>query len=542
MIDKHKGLQKSSLTQSHPSTSNDTPLQLNEKDIQQLNQIGLALSAETNPQELIKLVVKRARQILAGDAAALYLTDATRSTKEVLRFRHANYDTSELNLFEATLDISPNSLVGYVGQTKKVLRLDSVEQSANYPFVIKQNSESAQLYPYQSVVAAPLLNSKKELVGVLVVWNKKKFRKVPVTIENFEELVVPFTSTGASILESVASQASIRLENTKLYKDINDLFDGFIRASITAIEARDPSTFGHSERVARLTTALSQEVHLLEHGPYKNHFFSDTQLKEIEYAALLHDFGKIGVRESVLTKARKLFDYEVTQIRDRIDLWKQSKLIEFQQKKIDHILREGHLDEELFRHFEKEYKRRFKEADQAYALLLEYNEPSKISADELEKLEILTELDFQRPNRKQDKVLSGDHFFKMSIRHGSLSDEERKAIEAHVTYTYHFLNQIPWIDDLAQVPTIAYAHHEKPDGSGYPRGIKDKEIPFAAKIMSVADVFDALVAQDRPYKKAISVKEALNILVEEGANNKLDAELINIFIQKHIYRSLTSVK
>jgi len=512
---------------------------INEKDLQQLNDIGAALTLEKDLDKLLRLIVKKARQILLADAACLYLLKKTSSTAEpLLRFTCASYDVGELNLFESFVSCSPKTIAGYVGQMQTPVRLESIRDIVNQPFEFQKSLDGDTGYPFQSVLAYPLMNKKKsqnELIGVLELWNKKKFRKVPLTFNNFEEMVIPFTKTDESILQSVASQASIAIQNASLYENINDLFEGFIRASVTAIEARDPTTYGHSERVAKLTLRLCDEIHDVEHGPFRSIYFSQDQLKEIEYAALLHDFGKIGVRESILTKARKLFDTEINHIRDRIDLWKQSRVIEYQQKKIDHIMREGTLDDDLFKRFEQEYTQQFRLADQAFALLIEYNEPSNIAENDLEILEFLTELCFKRPNKTQDYVLKKEHIEKISISHGSLTPIERKAIESHVTYTYHFLKQIPWVSHLQSVPDIAHAHHEKLDGSGYPQGLTKEAIPFPAKMMAVTDVYDALVSRDRPYKKAIAMKDALNILVAQGAKNKLDSEIINIFIQKGIY-------
>lgn len=521
------------------TTSAVTKTVLNEKDLEQLNEIGSALTAEKNLDQLLRLIVKKSRKIMVADAACLYLLEEGKEEQAPrLRFTCASYDIGELNLFESFLDLSPKTITGFVALKKQPIRLENIHEITNYPFEFQRNLDTDSLYPFKSVMAYPLINRKGELIGVLEIWNKKKFRKVPVTFDNYDEMVIGFNATDESIICSITSQATVALQNAKLYENISELFEGFIRASVTAIEARDPTTYGHSERVAKLTLGLCDELHDLDHGPYRSVYFNQGQLKEIEYAALLHDFGKIGVRESVLTKARKLFDFEVSHIKDRIDLWKQSKIIEYQQKKLDHVMREGKLDEDLFHEFEKEYLQQFRLADQAYALLLEYNEPSRISEDDLKILEFLTELYFRRPNRAEENVLSNDQIQKITIHHGSLSPEERKAIESHVTYTFHFLKQIPWISDLKNVPDIAHAHHEKLDGSGYPQGLTEKQIPFPAKVMAVADVFDALVSRDRPYKKAISVKDALNILVAEGARNKLDAELINVFIQKNVFMCL----
>lgn len=517
--------------------------QLTTKDIEQLNEIGTSLIAVQNLDELLKLIVKKTRQILCADISCLYLTvDSSKQYNQptLLKFKLANYDTQQLNLFESYLDINENNLLGYVTSLRKTVRIDDVNGEHGYPFKFESNPDTQTMYPFKSVIAVPLISNKNRVIGVLAIWNRKKIRKTVVTFENVDSYTTAFTPTDESLLKSIAGQASVAIENAKLYTDISNLFDGFIRASVTAIEARDPTTYGHSERVSQLSLALGRELNEIDYGPYKNVIFSDQQLKEIEYAALLHDFGKIGVRESILVKDKKLFPHEVQHVHDRIDLWKQSKLLELSQKKIDHLVREGKLDDELFHHMEKEYLLQFKQVDSAFKVFQQCNEPQAMEDETLEAIRVLTELEFSRPNSDPEVILEKNDFLRLSIKNGSLSQKERKAIQAHVSFTYQFLNKIPWTEELSKIPEIAHAHHEKIDGSGYPRGIKGDSIPLPAKVMAVTDVFDALVARDRPYKKAIPVLEALKILEHEGKTQKLDRDLVEIFIYRSIFRITTS--
>jgi HD-GYP domain-containing protein (c-di-GMP phosphodiesterase class II) len=517
--------------------------QLTTKDIEQLNEIGTSLIAVQSLDELLKLIVKKTRQILCADISCIYLTvDSSKQNNQatLLKFKLANYDTQQLNLFESYIDINENNLFGYITTHRKTVRIDDINGKHDHPFKFESNLDTKTIYPFKSVIAVPLISNKNRVIGVLAIWNKKKIRKTVVTFDNIDNYVLPFTVTDESLLKSIAGQASVAIENSKLYADISNLFDGFIRASITAIEARDPTTYGHSERVSQLSLALGKELNEIDYGPYKNTIFSDQQLKEIEYAALLHDFGKIGVRENILIKDKKLFPHEVQHIHDRVDLWKQSKIIEFSQKKIDHLIREGKLDEDLFHQIEKEYHMQFKQVDQAYKLFLQCNEPSTVDEKTLEAIHLLTELEFTRPNSSPEIILEKNDFLRLAIKSGSLSPKERKAIQAHVSFTYQFLNKIPWTEELAKIPEIAHAHHEKIDGTGYPRGIKGENIPLQAKVMAVTDVFDALVARDRPYKKAIPILDALKILEHEGKTQKLDSDLVEIFIYRSIFRITTS--
>jgi HD-GYP domain-containing protein (c-di-GMP phosphodiesterase class II) len=513
------------------------------KDIEQLNEIGTSLIGVQNVDDLLKLIVKKSRQILSADVSCLYLTVDTSKQKNqptLLKFKLANYDTTSLNLFESYVDITEKNLLGYVATTNKTIRVNDINDQQEYPFEFHKILETQTMYPFKSVIAVPLISNKNKVIGVLTIWNKKKIRKIVLTFDNYQDYIIPFTSSDESLLKSIAGQASVAIENAKLYADINNLFDGFIRASVSAIEARDPTTYGHSERVAQLSLALGRELNEINTGPYKNFALNDQQLKELEYAALLHDFGKIGIRENILVKDKKLFPHEVQHVLDRVDLWKQSRLLELSHKKIDHLLREGKLDDELFHQLEREYHLQFREVDQALKFLHEINEPSLLNEEHLENLKILTELQFQRPSHgAHENILEQNDFLRLTIKQGSLSLKERKAIQAHVSFTYQFLNKIPWTEDLSKIPEIAHAHHEKIDGSGYPRGIKAELIPVPAKVMAVADVFDALVARDRPYKRAIPVLDALKILEDEGKQQKLDKDLVEIFTYRSIFRLTT---
>ncbi|MCB1198912.1 MAG: GAF domain-containing protein, partial [Deltaproteobacteria bacterium] len=233
----------------------DSPV-LNEKDLAQLNDIGTALTSEKNFDHLLRLIVKKARNILVADAACLYLFDSSEKDRARLKFTCASYDCGELNLFESYAAYDSKTITGHVALTQAPVRIANIHQASNHPFRFKHELDTGCFYPFQSVLAYPLMNRKTELIGVLEIWNKKKQRKVPITFDNFEELVIAFTQTDESILGSVASQAAIAIQNTSLHKNISDLFEGFIKASVTAIEARDPTTYGHSERVAKLSLSL----------------------------------------------------------------------------------------------------------------------------------------------------------------------------------------------------------------------------------------------------------------------------------------------
>lgn len=319
-----------------------------------------------------------------------------------------------------------------------------------------------------------------------------------------------------------------------LKNDIERLFEGFVNASVTAIEARDPSTSGHSSRVADLTVALAEAVNQTPNGTYGGLFFNPIQLREIRYASLLHDFGKVGVREQVLVKAKKIEGERLESIfqrlhqrtqeamRDRmLDAWSHG--IPFDAAKVGDLLREQ--DEERLRLLE---------------LVKRCNEPTVLPQEVAQELNLMESLSYQHWTGERRALIEPEDLDLLKIPKGSLSAQEREEIQSHVTHTYRFLRQIPWTSELASVPDIAYAHHERLNGKGYPRQLTDTQIPVQSKLMAVSDVFDALAAADRPYKAAVSVERSLEILEQEASVNLLDTEVLRIFIEARIYERIAS--
>jgi HD-GYP domain-containing protein (c-di-GMP phosphodiesterase class II) len=350
-----------------------------------------------------------------------------------------------------------------------------------------------------------------------------------------DEHVIPFTSLDEDLVTSLASQAAVAFENTLLIQDIKNLFDSFVRAAVTAIEQRDPTTSGHSGRVAVLTVGLAERVDAASGGPFRDVHFTRDQLQEIRYASLLHDFGKVGVREKVLVKGKKLYVGEEMLVRQRLAYVKRTLEAEYLRAKLDQVLA-GKATPELLREMDAAYEQRRDEIEQLVSVILQANEPTILEAESFNALMGLTNQTFVAADGSQQPLLTPNELDALQIRKGSLNEKERREIESHVTHTFHFLSQIPWTSEFKRVPEIAYAHHEKMDGSGYPRKLSAGDIPVQSRMMTISDIFDALVAWDRPYKKSVSVERALEILVvEEAGRGKIDKNLLDIFVQAKVY-------
>jgi HD-GYP domain-containing protein (c-di-GMP phosphodiesterase class II) len=516
-----------------------------EKHLRELNAIGISLSTEKNLDRLLEKILSKSREMVAADSGSLYLieqTEAEKSSQELsgkLRFKLAQNDSVAVPFSEFTLPISRQSIGGFVAIKGTSLLIDDVyELTGKEEYKHNRDFDQKYVYRTKSMLVVPMKNQNDEIIGVLQLINKKKnWQSKLVNSTVVQNEVLCFDATDLELVESLASQASVAIENARLYQDIQNLFEGFIRASVSAIESRDPTTSGHSERVAKLTCGLAEVVSKHTAGPYRDVRFDEKDMKELRYASLLHDFGKIGVREEVLVKAKKLYQHDMELIKYRFDLIRSTLENDYNRRKLDYLLqqtREKALGE--LSTMDVELQQRLKEIDDYLAFVIKSNEPTVLPDGAFGFLSEIAARKFSNISGELRNYLTEDEVRLLSIRKGSLSDQERLAIESHVTHSYNFLKQIPWTKDLRRVPSIAYAHHEKLNGTGYPLKITSEQIPLQSKIMTITDIFDALSARDRPYKRAVPVAKALDILKMEVDDGNLDRDLYTLFIDGKVYK------
>jgi HD-GYP domain-containing protein (c-di-GMP phosphodiesterase class II) len=506
-------------------------------DLETLNKIGVALSTERNTDALLELILSKSREITSADAGSLYLLEEEPGGGKHLVFKLTQSDSHSVPFRQFTLPIDTRSIAGYAAATGQVLNIKDAYRIRNLPFRLNRDFDQKFGYRTRSMLVLPMKNQKDEVIGVLQLINSKKHMEAKLSsLAAVAEEVGPFSLRSQDLASSLASQAAVALENNLLYRDIEKLFEGFVRASVTAIESRDPTTFGHSERVAKLTVALAETVDRLESGPYRELHFTREDIREIRYASILHDFGKVGVREEVLVKAKKLYPSQLDLIRKRFLCVRKTLELESYRRKLDHVLRQGNQGfEEFFARIEGEESRALQNLDEFMQNILQANEPTVLPEKTSEKLVEIAGWSFRDPSGPTEPLLSQEELQLLSIAKGSLNLDERLQIESHVIHSFRFLSQIPWTKELKRVPEIAKAHHEKLDGSGYPFHMGAEEIPFQAKMMAISDIFDALTARDRPYKRAVPVERALAIIGEEVNSRLLDPVLYKLFIDAKIY-------
>ena len=436
------------------------------------------------------------------------------------------------------MPITPGSIAGYVAITGTPLVIDDVyfiPPDVEYTF----NRAFDEKYGYRSksMLTIPMVDHKNEVIGVLQLINRKRHLDAKLLEpEDFTREVIPYTPRLVELVSAMAGQAAVSIENSQLYEDIERLFEGFVTASVTAIEQRDPTTFGHSFRVATMTEALATSVDGLSDGQFRKVNFSREQLREIRYAGLLHDFGKVGVREQVLVKAKKLYPPDMSLVKQRYQFVFRTVENEFNRQRADYLEKNGRegYDEHLAA-LEQSREHALQDLDRFLKLVIDSNEPTVLPEGNFEELIKFADRYYQDLEGREQPYLSDDEVRFLTIRKGSLDDSERLEIESHVTHTYRFLTQIPWTKELQFIPQIAYGHHEKLNGAGYPRKIQAGNIPIQTRMMTISDIFDALTASDRPYKRAVPVDRALDILSSEVEGGMLDPQLFDIFVNAKTY-------
>ena len=497
-----------------------------------------ALSQERDIHKLLAMILQKCRFIAGADAGSIYVVEGHDPDieKRQLRFKLSQNESVAFPSSEFVMPISRRSIAGSVAITRDVVALDDVY---NLPpdsgLAFDRSFDQKVGYRTKSMLTVPLVSAEDNVIGVVQLINKKRDPRARLRApQDAESAVVPFDERSKELIGSLAAQAGLALENAMLYEEIRRIFEGFVRASVQAIEQRDPTTSGHSQRVSTLSCRIAQAVDHIDAGPYKDTKFTRQDLRELEYASLLHDFGKIGVREQVLVKAKKLYDPQLRLIRLRFDFLRKSVEAEVAARRAELYARNAPVSE--LQSLEDEISVRIGQLEAAWDVIRESNEPTVLPHGTFERIDEIAARVYIDPRGITNPWLLDDEKISLKIPRGSLTPQEFDEIRSHVSHTFEFLSRIPWGKTFANVPIIAGCHHEKLNGRGYPRGLRANDIPVGSRIMAIADIFDALTASDRPYKKAVPVDRALGILDMEVKDGGLDGELVRIFVESGVYR------
>jgi len=492
------------------------------RSMDRLNEIGRALASEQDLGRLLDLILTHGRRLVQAEAGSIYQAEAGPEGPELV-FAHAQNAKVDLPYRRTRKRVSADWMAGFVAMTGATLNLPDVYRlPLDAPYSFDSTFDQKTGYRSTSMLVVPLTDNEGQVIGVLQFINR-------LEEDTAGSRAVPFGPEQERLALSLAGQAGVAMRNARFLKEKEELFEKFVNASVTAIEQRDPVTSGHSGRVAKLTVGLAEAVNRAGTGPFGGTFFSDQQLRELRYASLLHDFGKVGVREEVLVKAKKLPGTRLELLLQRL-----------RQRQGEAVLARVRRDWEHGREFDPErwaalLRDQEAETRALMELLVRSNEPTVMTQEAAAGLEAMEGLSYTQWDGGTSSILDPGDLAYLTIRRGSLSESERLEIESHVTHTFNFLGKIPWTSDLAAVPAIAYAHHERLNGQGYPRHLSAPDIPVQSRAMAIADIFDALTAQDRPYKAAVPLARSLDILQQDARSGHLDPDLLRIFIEARVF-------
>ena len=514
--------------------------------LEQLNEIGASLSAERDINRLLESILLAAKAITRADGGTLYLLTEEDGTKR-LKFEIMRTESLDIAMGGTTgtpipfypihlysKDGKPNNqmVAAFAALTGQTVNIADAYTAEGFDFNGTRNFDKKTGYRSKSFLTVPMKNHENEIIGVLQLINSHD----PASGE-----VVAFSDADQRLAESLASQAAIALTNRQLINQLEALFESFIAMINTAIDEKSPYTGGHCQRVPELTMMLAEAVNETKQGPLKDFDMSDKDRYELKIAGLLHDCGKVTTPVHVVDKATKLesiFD-RVHLIDTRFEVLKRDAEIEF--LKSTAALQQQGLDElslrERSNQLEQIYRARLRQFDQDREFLRKCNIGGEFMPPEAqEHVRKIAEYKWLDQSGNTAHFLTDDEIENLSIPRGTLTGKEREIINYHIVATIKMLEALPWPKHLRHVPEYAGGHHERMDGKGYPRGLTREQMSVQARVMGIADIFEALTARDRPYKKGKTLTESLQILGKFKEGGHIDPDLFDVFIRRKVYQ------
>jgi len=507
--------------------------------VKRLSKIGIALSAEKNLDKLLELIVDEARSFTCADAGTLYLLD---EREEHLSFEILQNDTLNIRMggtsgnlvslppIPLKLHGRPNhsNVSSYTALTGKVVNIPDVYEAADFDFTGPRKYDAATGYRSRSMLVIPMMNHQDNIIGVLQLLNAQDFETGQV---------VAFSDEYVDLVGCLASQAAVALDNTQLIQNLKELFDAFIKSIATAIDQKSPYTGGHVRRVVDLTTMIAHRINAMREGPFADVFFSEEQIEELRLAAWMHDVGKIITPEYVINKRTKLetlFD-RIHLVETRFDLIERTLENKYLRRKVE-LLERGENDGVALVRLDEELQSELQALREDREFVCLCNTTLEFVKDErVERLQEIARKAYTLDGREYP-YLTPDELYNLTIRKGNLTVEERKTIEEHALMTREILKEVPFPKELSRLLEFAVKHHEKLDGSGYPFGLVGDQIPLQARILAIADIFEALTAKDRPYKRPMKLSEAIRILGFMKKDRHIDGDIFDLFIASGLHQ------
>jgi HD-GYP domain-containing protein (c-di-GMP phosphodiesterase class II) len=506
---------------------------------ERLNEIGAALSHERDINRLLENILVAAKTITHADGGTLYRVTEDEAS---LRFEIVRNDSLKIAMGGTSGNPIPfpplplrtengaenNSMVAaYAAIHQETVNIADAYEAAGFDFSGTRKFDERTGYRSQSFLTVPMKNHENAVIGVLQLIN---------AIDADTAKVVPFSAADQRLAESLASQAAIALTNRQLISQLETLFESFIQLINVAIDEKSPYTGGHCERVPVLTMMLAEAVNETKSGPLAEFGMSDKDRYELKIAGLLHDCGKVTTPVHVVDKATKLqtlFD-RIHLVDTRFEVLKRDAQIAMLKARL--ALRdardtraEAQLDEDLVRHL------RQIESDREFLRHANIGGELMTPEDQARVTKIGTGYRWIDVEGKAANFLSDEELENLNIRAGTLTQKERETINYHIVATIKMLEQLPWPKHLRNVPEYAGGHHERMDGKGYPKGLTREQMSVQARVMGIADIFEALTARDRPYKRGKTLSESLDILGKFRLGGHIDPDLFDVFVKQKVY-------
>jgi HD-GYP domain-containing protein (c-di-GMP phosphodiesterase class II) len=505
--------------------------------LEQLNTIGASLSAERDINRLLESILAAAKTITRADGGTLYRVTEEKTLRfEIVRTSSLKYylggtTGNPVPFYPIQLykDGKPNHsmVAAHAALTGKTVNIPDAYTAEGFDFSGTRAFDSKTGYRSQSFLTVPMRNHEHEIIGVLQLINAHD----PSTGE-----VVPFSPSDQRLAESLASQAAVALTNRMLIMQLEQLFESFIKLMNSAIDEKSPYTGGHCQRVPVLTMLLAEAVNDTRDGPLRDFTMSEKDRYELKIAGLLHDCGKVTTPVHVVDKATKLetiFD-RVNLIDTRFEVLKRDAEIASLQKRMAYLQEKKPMEAS---DEERRLRDRLRALDDDRRFLHVCNIGSeKMSDEDVARVRRIAAYRWRDTAGHEADFLTADEVKNLTIRAGTLTDDERKIINHHIVATIKMLEALPWPRHLTKVPEYAGGHHERMDGKGYPKGLTREQMSVQARCMGIADIFEALTAKDRPYKKGKTLSESLEILGRMKLNGHVDPDLFDIFVKRKVYQ------
>jgi HD-GYP domain-containing protein (c-di-GMP phosphodiesterase class II) len=508
------------------------------ENLQRLNVIGIALSAEQDINRLLEMILQNAMDITNADGGSLYLvTEDRRLRFEIMVCRSLAitmggttgnpipYDP--IPMYDASGNPNLEMVAAYAAIKDRAINIADAYHVEGFDFSGTRAFDKKTGYHSKSFLTIPMTNHENEVIGVLQLLN---------AMDEKTGEVVAFSEDDRELVESLSSQAAVALTNRRLLDEQRILFESFIKLIASAIDEKSPYTGGHCARVPELTMMLAEAAHDSDIEPLRDFSMTEEERYELSIAAWLHDCGKVTTPEYVVDKATKL-----ETIYDRIDLVNTRFEILLRDARIALLEARLHAktngDDRPVEDAEQAYRQTVARIVEEKAFLQHANIGGEFMSEEhKQRVEEIAAQGYTDADGNEARLLTENEVYNLNIPRGTLTPEERKVINNHIVMTIQMLESLPYPKKLRKVPEYAGGHHERMDGKGYPRGLTREQMSIPARIMGIADIFEALTAKDRPYKRGKTLSESLFILGKMKEDNHVDPDLFDLFIRKKIYR------